>query len=366
MNIDEFCAAFGGNARHIDDIVREWQVEELDALLRTLQEQHEQLIGGAVVVGDALYGGTLLDQIPAELRNAFANLMHEKADSYGEMRHILLDHVHADGGGFLSFDDRHVVGFISKLKGQIGENLFQQHVGSAATLAQSGIQEGWDVAVNHGDGLHDYVQVKLYDKPYGVVRHMLSVQQKVVDGKLIGVNDETVQHVFFAVPEDIRDDVQRLAEKHPGLSSMLYEKNIPINSHDAAGIVTEGMSNVGPDQLSHFFNELLCGAVAAGSLHAIVNGFLWYKGAKEFSDAFASATASTAISTTGIGLGLLAETLCHSVVFSSAVGIGSRFLLGRMARARWNHAEFLENSIVQTEARVASLRQASRPAPSIG
>lgn len=355
MRIDEFCIQHGGNTRNIRDVVRHWQLDEADAHLRTLSDQHEQFIGSAVIAGDALYGGTLLDQIPHEVKDAFAGLFREKAASYGEMRRILLDRLRSEHGNFLSFDDRHVVGFISKLKGQIGENLFQQHVGSAAKLARSGIQEGWDVAVQRADGLREYVQVKLYDQPYGVVRHMLKVQEKVINGELRGVDREVVGRVFFAVPADIREDVQRLAEKHDGLADMIYDKSIPIGSRDAADLVTEGMSNVGPDQLSHFFDELLRGAIAAGSLHAIVNGFLWYKGSKEFSAAFADTVANTAISTTGIGLGLLAETLCHTTLLSGAIGISSRLFIGRMARSRWNFAEFLAESIAETETRVGLL-----------
>ena len=324
MNIEEFCARFGDQPRSIDDVMHRWQFDELDGLLGTLCQQHDQIIGSAVVVGDALYGGTLLDQIPPEVKQAFINLMHEKADSYGEMRQILLNHCQLGDGSYLSFEDTRVLGFVSKLKGQIGENLFQQHVGNAAKLAESGSQEAWDVAVKQADGLHQYVQVKLYSDPHKVVRQMLKVQQRVFEGDLAGVHHETVAQVYFAVPEDIRDEVQRLAKAHDGLSEMLYNKHIPISATDAASLVTEGMSNVGPDELSHFFHEMLGGAVAAGSLHAIVNGFLWYKGSKEFSIAFADATASTAISTTGIGMGLLAETLCHSVMLSGAVGVGGR------------------------------------------
>lgn len=363
MNIDEFCAQYGDNARDIKDVMRSWQLEQLDGLLLTLGHQHDQLIAGSVIVGDALHGGTLLDQIPPELKAAFSNLMHEKADTYESMRQILLDHVQDDHGGFLSFDDRHVVGFISKLKGQIGENLFQQHVGGAAVLAESGSQEGWDVAVKQAEGLHEYIQVKLYDEPGGVIRHMLKVQQKVIEHQLTGIDHETVQHVYFAVPENIKSEVVRLAEKHDGLSDMIYEKSIPIDAHSAAGFVEEGMSNVGADQLSHFFDELLCGAVVAGSLHAVVNGFLWYKKSKEFSAAFADATASTAISSTGIGLGLLTETLCQGVMLSSAVGIGSRVLLGRIARSRWNFADFLDDSIAEADAQITTLRQLCAPLP---
>ena len=316
MNIETFCDKFGANSRSINDIMRQWQIEELDGLLKTLAAQHDQIIGSAVVVGDALYGGTLLDQIPPEVQKAFANLMHEKANSYWEMRHILLEHCRASDGGFLSFNDNHILGFISKLKGQIGENLFQQHIGHAAMLAESGSQEAWDIAVKQSDGLHHYVQVKLYSNPHNVIRHMLKVHERVLQGDLAGVNHETVHHVYFAVPEGIKAEVHRLAATHEGLSEMLYDKTIPISADHAGRLVAEGMSNVGPDELSHFFHELLGGAIVAGTLHSVVNGFLWYKGSKEFSAAFASATASTAISTSGIGLALIAETLCHTVMVS--------------------------------------------------
>ncbi|HVC99273.1 MAG TPA: hypothetical protein VND64_36750 [Pirellulales bacterium] len=363
MNIDEFCTQFGDNVRSIDDVMRNWQLEEIEGLLRTAREQHDQLIGSAVIVGDALHGGTLLDEIPKDLKDAFVQLMHKKADTYEKMRQILLEKVRADDGGFLPWNDPHVVGFISKLKGQIGENHFQHHTGSAAVLAESGSQEGWDVAVKQADGAYEYVQVKLHADPHGIVRHMLKVQKKVEAELIKGFDGETtVKQIDFAVPADTFERVNQLKDRHSELDSM-HIRTIPIDSHRAAGIVKEGMSHIGPDQLSHFFHELLGGAVAAGSLHAIVNGFLWYKGAKEFSEAFAGAAASTTISTTGIGIGLVVETLCHTAVFSSAVGIGSRLFLGRLARSRWSFAEFLEKSIAGSEARTAALRQMFRAEP---
>jgi hypothetical protein len=216
MNIQEFCDQFGERPRSICSVLRDWQIEELDKLFETLCNEHAEAIGSTVLVGDTLHGDGLLDQIPPEVRDAFVNLMGTKADTYQEMRQILIAKIKDGSGGFLSFDDPRVRGFISKLKGQIGENLFQRHVGAAAELAHSGSQEGWDVAVRQIDGGHDYVQVKLYSSPQKVIAHMLKVQQKIMDGKLQGVDGETVKHVFFAVPADITEQVQNLADKHPG------------------------------------------------------------------------------------------------------------------------------------------------------
>ena len=356
MNIETFRAQYGGNAHNIKEVMRQWQLIEIDGLLRTLRDQHDQLIGSAVIAADALHGDGMLDQIPSELRAAFVNLMHERADTYEEMRHVLLRTIQSNDGGFLSFDDNHVRGLINKLKGQIGENVFQQHVGSAAELAHSGSQEAWDVAVKQADGAYEYVQVKLYADPRDVVSHMIKVQEKVAHGWIDGCAGDTVHQIDFAVPADIAHRVNELKQHYAQLDSM-HVLTIPIDAHGAADFVKEGMSNVGPEQLGHFFHELLGGAVAAGSLHAIVNGFLWYKGSKEFSSAFAAAAASTTISTAGIGMGLFAETLCHTAILSGAVGIGGRVLLSRLARSRWNFAEFLQDSIAESKLRIASLRQ---------
>jgi hypothetical protein len=366
MSIEDFVSQYREDSRNIHSIIKEWQISEMDTLLQTacnhseatlgMNETIDSGIGGAVVIADAILGGTLLDQIPQDVQEAFANLMGDKADTYSKMRQLLLSHLKNDQGTFRAFDDCHVVGFVNKLKGQIGENIFKSQIGLAATLAESGSQEGWDLAVNKGQGLHEYVQVKLYHSPRGVVQHMLAVHEKLLEGSIKGVGHETVQKIYFAVPEDIRDDVLRLAKQHDGLAEMLYDKSIPITSRDAAGLVTEGMSNVGPDQLGNFFNELICGAAAAGSLHAAVNGFLWYKGSKDFSEAFADTAANTAVSTVGIGLGLLAESLFSAAIMSSAVGIGARMYLGRVTRSRWDFADFLHKSTAETTAQIALLR----------
>jgi len=363
MNIEEFCTRFGGNARSIKQVMQQWQVDELDTLLRTLRNQHDQLVGAAVIAGDAMHGDGLRDQIPDGLRDAFDELMHEKADTYSEMRAILLKRIGGEENEFFSFDDRRVIGFISKLKGQIGENMFQREVGSRAHLADLQNQQWWDIWVDKGDGASEYVQVKMRMNPSDIVEEMLKVQRDVGNGVVTGLHGETVHQVKFAVPYDIADRVHYLSEQHDGLPSMLHETTIPISSSEAADIVKAGLGNVGPAELGHFFDELMGGAFAAGSLHALVNGFLWYRGAKEFSDAIASATASTAITGTGVFTGLVAESLLDivlrsgaAVALSGSIGISSRILLGRLARSRWSFAEYLEKSITVTNVQIAALQ----------
>ena len=81
--------------------------EELDNLLQTA-------VGAGVVLGNMLVGDGLNDQISPELLDGFAELMGQKADSYDEVRSILLDK--------LQNGEKSVFGLVNKIKGQIGEN----------------------------------------------------------------------------------------------------------------------------------------------------------------------------------------------------------------------------------------------------
>jgi len=227
MTIDDFCRLHAGDTDDIGNVVLDWH---LDDLLDTACTQFQpgdtlrEAVGTAAILGDVVRGGSMLDQIPRAVEDAFVNLMNVKPGNRLEMRNLLLSHCTADDGSFLSFDNRSVMGFISKLKGQIGENLFAEHVGSAASLAASGSQEGWDVAIRQADGTFQYVQMKLYGSARHVVEHMADVQQKAVAGTLTGVGNDTVSKVFFAVPDDIRADVIRLAGQHDGLAELVHDK----------------------------------------------------------------------------------------------------------------------------------------------
>jgi len=370
MGIREFAERHGQRARPIRDVIAEWQLSELHSLVTrsslarggsadgtaTLGVLIGEDVGQTVLVGDYLRGQTLLDQLPSELRAGLAELRRIDPRDVSAMREELLAHLSGGEEGYLPFNDPRVLGYVNKIKGQIGENIFKEHIGKAAELASSGSQEGWDIAVRQADGSYDYVQVKLYQSPAAVVRHMRNVHDKVLAGALEGVDHQQVEHVYFAVPEDIREEVARLAGRFEGLSRMLYEKSIPISSRDAADLVTEGLGNVGPDQLAHFFDELLGGCVVAASLNSAVTGFLWYKGCKDFSTAVADVATDSALSTIGIGVGLLAESACDTALMAGGIGLAARLFLKRAARSRGDFADFLKESVQSTRTAVAGLR----------
>ena len=358
MALAKLVAALPGPPRRVADIVQEWQLAECADALREAGLL-ATAAGGAAIVGDALRGGSTLDslgRIPPAVQDAFQKLMGVRPGDYEHMSQLLLQHVSLTESGSIAFDEKSVFGFINKLKGQIGENMFVEHVGPAAQLAQSGSQAGWDVAVRQSDGAFQYVQVKLYGDASGVVRHMRSVQERLAEGLISGVDGQTIDHIHFAVPANIHADVQRLVSGDPQLAGMLYGTPVPIDSERAANLVQNSMVNVSQSQLSQFFHQLLGGAAVAGSLHAAINTFLWYKGSKEFSVAVADTVTDTAVSTVGIAACLVAEQLCRTVVVAGAVGIGVRMWLGQMTRSRWAFGDFLEQSLNETQAHISRLQ----------
>lgn len=353
MKIDDFCSTFGGAARSINAVAQEWHVVELDRMLAKLDVD---ATGSAVIIGDSLHGDGIRDQIPRELKDAFHAVYKTQAHTYREMRETLLEHIQDENGEFFSFDDRRVQGFVSKLKGQLGENTFKRHAGAAAELAKSGSQKGWDVAITH-DGTREYVQVKIYKDPADVIREMRKVNEGILSGSIAGVDGEVVESISFAVPENIAADIHdQIADRYPELIDIKIH-TVSTTAGAAGKIVEEGLSSIGPGELAHLFDELLCGTLAAASLHALANGFLWYKGAKDFSDAYVDTVANTTLSAAGVGIGLLAETLSNSTPLSAAIAIGGRAVLSRFARSRWNFADFLEQSIEASQSQVAALQR---------
>ncbi len=300
--------------------------EELENLLHTA-------VGAGVVLGDLLVGDGLNDQVSPELLYGFAKLMGQKADSYHEVRNILLDRLQ-DG-------DSAVFGLINKIKGQVGENQFMQGAHAAglnARLAELGNQEAWDVAIDQADGTTQYIQVKMYSDAGGVVRHMHDVNQKLAEGGLITDGDRVVEAIDFAVPANIAEEVTAR-----GAELGLDANVIPINitAAEAADVVGKGFDNVGPEALSNLFGQLFGASVTVAALHGLVNAFLVYKGAKTADRFLASTIQQTAVSTGAIAAGMSLELVLNQISMIGApptyalvfcASMATRGILKRVAR----------------------------------
>jgi len=299
MTMAEFYDRYSdGTTQSFKSICYGWdKEEELDNLLQSS-------VGSGVVLGDLLVGDGLNDQISPELLDGFAELMGQKADSYDEVRNILLDKLQ-DG-------DSAVFGLINKIKGQIGENQFLQEsqaAGLNARLAELGNQEAWDVARDHIDGTTQYIQVKMYTDADGVVRHMQDVSQKLAGGE-ISDGGRVVEAIDFAVPANIVEEVRdRAAEL--GIDTNVI--SIDMTAAEAADVIQTGFDNVGPEALTNLFGELFGATVAVAALHGLVNAFLVYKGAKAADRFLADTVEQTAVSTGAIAAGLSLELVLNQI-----------------------------------------------------
>ena len=349
--VDRYGPAQPGTAA---ETVDRWARErEADRLLN-------EPIAGAVVLGDLLVGDGALDQIPPDLRRAFEDLMGDKARTYDDVRALIVEKL---GQG-----DRAMVGFVSKIQGQVGENVFLDAIreaGGSASLATSGNQEGWDIVVKQSDGTAQYIQVKVYRSPYGVTKHLEEVKAKIEARALVD-GDTVIESIDFAVSSDIYETVraEATAMGYPGeILSM------DVTRDEVRGVVLDGVHNVGPEAVEHFLGELVGGVAIAGVLHAAANGFLVYKGAKSAEAFWADTTEGTMISGTAIGAGLGTEALLHKVAFIGglpayalvfATSVTTRGVLSRVMR-RGDYASWLAAKAEESRALVALVASAPTP-----
>jgi len=111
VRIDEFVDRFRSTrTQPIARIAERWDREaQLDRFLATT-------VGAGVTLGDLLVGDGLGDQISPELLDAFQARMGQSAETYDQVRQILLDR--------LEDDPQSMLGLINMIKGQVGENRF--------------------------------------------------------------------------------------------------------------------------------------------------------------------------------------------------------------------------------------------------
>lgn len=163
MTIQEFVANYPIPSRPIEAIVRRWVAEK----------EVRDFLGATVIAGvtvaDLMTGDRLVDTLSPDVKGAFRNLMGPGADTREEIERLILEKI--------ELGDASVLGLINKIQGQLGEDTFVRLVGSAAQLAASKSQEGWDVRVGHAEPFK-YVQVKVYEDPTGLSDHLEGLKRE--------------------------------------------------------------------------------------------------------------------------------------------------------------------------------------------
>lgn len=325
MDADSFCLEHetsGREIRDIDDVIDQWES-------RTGLRKAHDFLGYqtllTILLADAATGDGLLDQISPDLLMAFAARRGTALDDYDEIRSYLNE--------MLERGDESVKGLVSQIKGQVGELVFREEAGGHAYLAASTNQEAWDIAIPHAHDATEYIQVKIYSSADHALKMMEEVSLKVADGRVFD-GDLQVRHIDFAVNADIADELRRLAAVHPELAGIKIH-DIPITEHDAAEIVGDGIANIGPEQLSNLFDQLLGGAISAACLHALSNAFLVYKGEKDVAAGARDTTFSLALSAPGLAAANLTSLALSKVSLPllSAHPVFAAIAVGMFARA---------------------------------
>ncbi|GAB3443078.1 hypothetical protein [Insolitispirillum peregrinum] len=343
MNITAFCDKYAADRRPIGEVVARWKQQELARDL-------DMLAFAGVISADGLLGDGLLDRISDPLSEGMQNLMR-RVETVGDARSVLRE--------ALEKGDASVQGFVSKIKGQIGEDTFIKASGEHARLASSGSQEAWDVAIDHGD-VTQYVQVKLYKDANAVIDKMCEVQGKVAAGTICdGVTP--VDHIDFAVPYDIADAVQAKMAALPELADMQVIP-IQLTANEAASMVTDGLDALGPHAMGHFFGELLQGTASAAAIHAMISAVMIWRGKAKAEEAAADVLQGVAISAVayaaGLGVEMALDRSLDLLLTPMSVGTGiivrlylKRTLHGRVAA----HKRFELNNRIMRE-RVTSYK----------
>lgn len=307
VTIHEFARRYGQHRpKPIEQVANRWQRQaQLDHLLGST-------VAGGITLGDLMVGDGLRDQISPELLRAFHELMGEEAESYDQVRQILLDRLE-DGPAS-------VLGMINKIKGQVGENWFLEEAtrhGLDARLADLGNQEAWDVAIDHADGATQYVQVKMYQNPGEIVTHIQEVQSKLEVPGRITDGDQAVRTIDFAIPAETIEPVQRRLDE----LNLADVNLIPMegSASEAANVVQAGFNAVGPEAVQHLFAQLAGAGAAAAALHGLVNGFLVYKGAKTGADFLGDTAGDTGLTLGGIAAGMGVEAVLSHLAWVGGV-----------------------------------------------
>ena len=331
MQISEFFERYTGiEVSRISELCCTWQKEEPSRISNAST--------AAVVLADLISGDGTLDHISPELLTAFSSLFGRQVDTADEVRSMLFEK--------LSAGDTAVQGLVNQIKGRIGELEFQrasQEAGLSARLAEKVNQEAWDVAVEHGNGFTQYIQVKTRADADSVVRDLREVNSRLAQGTVID-GERLVTQVDVAVPAEIAKEVSRKLENFD-IAATVYNMN--MTASEAAEVVEEGIQYVGPGAIAHLFKELSDSAVSVAVLLGVANAFLIYKESKDFTKYLYTTTEETTVSTESILGGMSVELILtkisllgglptYALVFGTT--IATRRFLERIAR-RGDYAE---------------------------
>lgn len=331
MNIDDFSKKYGTSRKNSNNIVNKWKNNEVEYIL-------DNIAFSSVFLSNAIEGDGITNRIPPDLFEALNKVyVTRNIETYGDARTLLRE--------YLDKDDRAVMGFVNKVKGQIGENKFSDDLGGAARLARSPTQEGWDIVIEPKGEPPQFIQVKLYSDPKNVLKHAQENQEKIGRGQILDENSIPVDQLDYAVPHNIQLEVENMF-RVAGIDSKVLP--IPMTAEEGKDLVYEGLDNLSSNAIPHFFEELLAGVATPTAIAAAINSFQYARVAKAAEDAANAVFESAVLSGTAHAVGYVTEVALDSVLdtmlsaTSFGVGTTTRILLKKAFKSRKNLYEVIK------------------------
>ena len=143
----------------------------------------------------------------------------------------------------------------------------------------------------------------MYRDSEAAITELKDLQEELAQG-LIKDGETVVKKIDFAVNQDIYEEVNQKA-RELGLSVNI--RNLGATRDEIIGFLKEARENVVDHPLENFFGELFGSFGSAASLHAAINGFMVWKGAKEKSQAMEDTFYNSVISSSGLAAAHVTE-----------------------------------------------------------
>lgn len=233
-----------------------------------------------------------------------------------------------------------LLGLTNKVKGELAEQYVLEH---DSTLKQATVinEEAWDLFQDSSAGT-EYIQIKSYKDASGVLSEMQDVYEKLLEGKIEGINGEKVENITWGVSDNIFEELS--LEK---IKDKFGFEVFPI------GITNDEITQIVGNDFQHTidsnnFFENFGLPLFTMSLESGKNAYLYRTNRKDAKKAIQDTVTRSLISTLAVQGSFIAETvaleLCIPLIAPIA-GIGGAILTRAFIKSgqlRFTSAEVME------------------------
>ena len=257
MNIKQFCKKHGKKNQKISEIVKKWKTRD------SVEKFLDLTLAPSITMMDMLTGDGFMDFKPNPLTIEAMKIAKINCETPEEIKNYLTEK--------LLQGDESVQGAVNHLQGYAGEFQFENLSNGTIKLANSSNQEVVD-AMRETENGREFIQIKVYKDPDGVIEKIKEANEKIEDGVLWD-NSEGIGEIpiteppVFAVNEDIYQAVKEHASSL-GLPNKI--ESIGLTRED----IRESILNDFSEIKSEFFASCLAPVALSSGIQAF---FQWYQ-----------------------------------------------------------------------------------------